>query len=128
MAGVVLNVADVDEMHFAAGDFIPGETGGASQRFRGFEGKRLINLLSAERHVSKRVVFRQTGSSDWLAFVAASLMQLAEFEDVFVLQIDDEKDVVRCRYKMTYLPEAAPLAVASPAAALARIQSVEPGP
>ena len=60
-----------------------------------------------------------------VAFVKA-LEDRPEFEDVFVLQIDEEKEGARCRYKMTYLLDAAPLA--SPASAVARVKTVEPGP
>ena len=62
-----------------------------------------------------------------VAFVKA-LEDRPEFEDVFVLQIDEEKEGARCRYKMTYLPDAPPLATTSPVAAVARIDTREPGP
>jgi hypothetical protein len=65
---------------------------------------------------------------DHAVSLVKALEDRPEFEDVFVLQIDEDKDGARCRYKMTYLPEAAPLATASPAAALARAGVVEPGP
>jgi hypothetical protein len=65
---------------------------------------------------------------DHAVSLVKALEDRPEFEDVFVLQIDEEKDGARCRYKMTYLPDAAPVATASPAAALARAGVVEPGP
>ena len=42
LAGVVLDVADVDEVHFAAGDFVPGEAGRAGERFFCFAGERFV--------------------------------------------------------------------------------------
>jgi Tfp pilus assembly protein PilN len=62
-----------------------------------------------------------------VAFVKA-LEDRPEFEDVFVLQIDEEREGARCRYKMTYLPDAASPDPTPPVAAEARAKTVEPGP
>ena len=65
-------------------------------------------------------------SSDHAVALVKALEDRAEFEDVFVLDIDEGKDGARCHYKMTYLPGAAPLE--PPAPAVARVKTVEPGP
>ena len=88
---------------------------------------RLVAISPEAKHghveLGLDAVARSAGQA--VAFVKA-LEDRPEFEDVFVLQIDEDKDGARCRYKMTYFPEAAPLP--SPAPALARAQTVEPGP
>ena len=64
-------------------------------------------------------------SADHAVALVKALEDRPEFEDVFVLQIDEEKEGARCRFKMTYLPDATPLP--APAAAVAQVKSVEPG-
>ena len=84
----MLDMADVDEVHFAASDFVPGEAGGAGERFFCFSGERVVDLLPAEWDVGECVVFRQAGGRDRLAFVAAAVVQVAEFEGVVRLARD----------------------------------------
>jgi len=88
---------------------------------------RLVAIAPEPKHgrieLSLEAVARS--AEDAVKLVKA-LEDRPEFEEVFVLQIDAEKEGTRCRYKMTYLPEAA--SSPSPAPAVARVETVEPGP
>jgi Tfp pilus assembly protein PilN len=88
---------------------------------------RLVGIAPEVKHGQIELNLEAVARSakDAVAFVKA-LEDRPEFEDVFVLQIDEDKDGARCRYRMAYFPEAAPLA--PPAPALARAETMEPGP
>lgn len=55
------------------------------------------------------------------------LEERPEFEDVFLEQIGEGANDVKCRYRMTYLPDV-PAAAAPPSPALARADGPEAGP
>ena len=88
---------------------------------------RLVAIAPDTKHghyeLSLEAVAR---SSNHAVALVKALEDRPEFEDVFVLQIDEGKDGARCRYQMTYLPDAA--SPPPPASALARVKTVEPGP
>ena len=70
---MMLDVADVDEVHLAAGDSVPGKAGWAFERFGGFGGDGRGHFLPADLHVGQRVVLFESDARDgFVTFVAAA--------------------------------------------------------
>ena len=81
----MLYVSQVVEVQFCAGEFAPGEAGGAAQGFFTLLGKGCAKFLQADREVGERWLLVECGAGARFAFIAAGAMEFSQLERAFAL-------------------------------------------
>src|SRR5215218_9971376 len=97
LASVMLHMAEVVEVDFCACELAPGEPRGAAQRYFALARHGHVEFLMTDCEVFERRFPAKSRANQRLTFIAAEMMQVAQFEDLFTccqIEIDKEERVI----------------------------------